>query len=515
MTLAKAENSEAIAGKSRNRFDSLSNCLTAIEASSTLQFIVLIAIAFAVRASVFGDWTYHTDEEFYSVAAQRMLEGKLLYVDIWDRKGPVLFLIYAACALISSSVLSYQIAATISAALGAFLITRLAARLTEVRYALLAGIAYYGLLAHFGGGGGQSPVFYNTLMLHAAYAIGSSLDRLRDGQVPPRVYFGIFCAGLAMAVKATAAIEGIFFGLVILWLLWRSNCTKPRLLARVVGLAIIALAPYLITFLYFTWLGHFGTVWNALVLSNFNRAYETLYERMWRSGVMLGSLAPILAFAAIGWHLSMLTRGRSLLTLFLGCWAAVAMAAVLIFPNIYLHYGLPVAGASCILAARYFARGLIGLAAFAVLSIYNFAVGGQFDLAFRQDALRSGTELASYVRSETPNRKLFVYSSANYLYALTDAPLLSRIAFAHHFFDDAESGVTGMDEHRELRRVLESRPETVVYEANLDYWTPQNLVNNEAVRRYLRSCRKKRSIVIHTFEEPQQEQRVYSRCGGN
>ncbi len=515
MTSAESRISGAAAEESRSRPASFwTDALAAIESSRALQFAALLVIAFAVRITIFGDWTYHTDEQFYSLVGQRMLQGKLLYVDMWDRKGPVLFLIYAACALISKSVLSYQIAATISAALGAFLITRLAARLTEVRYALLAGVSYYGLLAHFGGGGGQSPVFYNTLMLVAAYTIATNLDRLRSGKVPPAVYLGIICAGLAMAVKAVAAIEGAYFGIVILALLWRSPCSRSRVFTQVLALAVLALAPYLITFLYFAAIGHFGEVWNALVMSNLNRTYDTPVMRLWRSAVLLGSLVLILVFAAVGWYRASREKGRSPLLTFLAIWAVVALGAVLFFPNIYVHYALPIAPPLCILSARYFARGTIGLVGFAILLVYNFTVGGQFDFRERHQAYRNGADLAAYVRAETPDRKLLVYSSANYLYALVDAPLLSRIAFATHLFDDTESGVTGLNEHREVRQILATRPQTVVFEGTIDYRITQNMINNDAVRRYLKTCRKMRSFTLYTFEEPRQEQRVYSLCRG-
>ena len=47
---------------------------------------VILALAFVLRAPTFGDPALHTDEEFYFYVGQQMLDGRLPYVDIWDRK---------------------------------------------------------------------------------------------------------------------------------------------------------------------------------------------------------------------------------------------------------------------------------------------------------------------------------------------------------------------------------------------------------------------------------------------
>ena len=61
-------------------------------------WVILLIAAIAVRAIAFGNPVVHVDEEFYFVTAQRMLDGALPYVDIWDRKPIGLFLIYLPAA---------------------------------------------------------------------------------------------------------------------------------------------------------------------------------------------------------------------------------------------------------------------------------------------------------------------------------------------------------------------------------------------------------------------------------
>src|ERR1700744_3707746 len=83
--------------------------------------VALLAVAVLTRAGRIGDPTIHVDEQFYLLVADRMWHGALPYVDIWDRKPILLFLIYAALRPFSSDViLAYQIGATLFVTMTAF-----------------------------------------------------------------------------------------------------------------------------------------------------------------------------------------------------------------------------------------------------------------------------------------------------------------------------------------------------------------------------------------------------------
>ena len=60
---------------------------------------IMLFAAVCVRALTFGNPIVHVDEEFYFVTAQRMLEGAIPYVDVWDRKPIGLFLLYVPPAM--------------------------------------------------------------------------------------------------------------------------------------------------------------------------------------------------------------------------------------------------------------------------------------------------------------------------------------------------------------------------------------------------------------------------------
>src|SRR5271168_2846811 len=59
-------------------------------------FFGLLASALLVRAQTFNNPVLGFDEQFYLLVGDRMLDGAVPYVDIFDRKPIGLFLIYAA-----------------------------------------------------------------------------------------------------------------------------------------------------------------------------------------------------------------------------------------------------------------------------------------------------------------------------------------------------------------------------------------------------------------------------------
>jgi hypothetical protein len=90
----------------------------------------LMGFALATRWAVLGDLAYFNDEYFYWVAALRIHDGLLPYVNVWDRKGPGLFLTYWLITGVYRGVLGFQVAALLSTAATAFTLARIARRFT-------------------------------------------------------------------------------------------------------------------------------------------------------------------------------------------------------------------------------------------------------------------------------------------------------------------------------------------------------------------------------------------------
>lgn len=479
----------------------------------TGQFLILFAFALLIRAPAFGEWNFDIDEQFYALVGQRLLAGDTLYLDIWDRKPPALYLTYSLLSLVSRSFLFYHLAATISAALGAYGIVRIARRLTGVGAAIMAALAYLAMLNRFGGATGQAPVWFNTLMIFAAWSIVTRLDRLRSGRIDPVLAAGVASAGLAIAFKQSAAIECGFFGIWIAAWLLRSGISPSKGLGQVLLLAALGALPMAATFAWYWHIGHFPELWHALVDSNFHRLYADPHERFMRLAALIGLLGMPLVFAGLGWAALDRTERRNGEVLFLVAWSFVALIAIASFPNIFPHYALPILAPLCILSAIFFERRDIGRLAFAAVVLVNLAYAGSFDLVSRYKAHRATPAFVNYVRSETPHDRLFVWGFPSYLYSLLDIRPPSPLAFPPHLFEGAESGVSAIDEVAEVRRIIAQRPETVVVQRPI-VAEPKNLPNVDRVEAYLRTCNRVRYFTIYDHNGPQ-IQAVYSRCGGN
>lgn len=481
-----------------------------LERAPAALFALFLLAALAVRWPAFGEWNYAVDDQYFALVGRRLLAGDLLYVDIWDRKPPLLYLAYAAIAALSPAVLAYQLVATVFAALGAYGTARIARLIAPFPGALMAGFAYLALMTRFGGGNGEAAVFYNPLMLFAAWSIASSIERLQHGAMPRRVLLGMLAAGLAIGFKQSAAFEAMFFGLAVLALLRRGGMGWGPLAGRAVTMAAIGASPLVVIGLAYATSGHFPELWQAIVLSNFARAYDGGAGRLAR-GLALGALLLLpLLFAGAGYLRARTDRPPALP--FLGCWAGVAILAVAVFPGLYLHYALPLLAPLAILSAPFFARPTIGAIGFAALVVLSLATSDMFDLGVRARARPAAYALVSHVRAATPHGKLLVFGMPSYLYAELGVKPPSVLAFPAHFYEGAEAGASGIDEVAELNRVLRTTPETVVVQEPIPA-APRNEANIRQLVQYLRSCRNVRRLSIYDHEG-EKRMAVYSRCLG-
>ena len=182
--------------------------------SANHRLLILLAVAILARALTFGNPVVHVDEEFYFFTGHSVWQGAWPFVDVWDRKPVGLFLLYALPAAFGfpAGIWAYQAMALASVVATGWLIARMAERLGWGVGATAAGIAYILWLDLLGGQGGQAPVFYNLLMMGAAWAILESDRRgLRSLGLA-----AMTLVGLVLQIKYSAVVEGVVFGL---WLL--------------------------------------------------------------------------------------------------------------------------------------------------------------------------------------------------------------------------------------------------------------------------------------------------------
>lgn len=474
------------------------------------QFGCLLIFAMLIRCPAWGEWNFSVDDQFYAYVGERIRQGDLLYVDIWDRKGPLLYLIFTLIGFVSPTMLAYQLTATVFAALGAYGVNRLARMVATPTAAMLSALAYLALLSRFEGDNLEAGVFFNPLVIAAAWTLVTRFPLLRTGRIDAVLMAGFFCAGLAIAIKQTAAFEGALFGLTAVALMARSGASLMGIATRATVLALAGALPMVAVGLFYWRIGHFPELWSAMVTSNFARGYADPIVRALHIVVMAGMLAIPFAFAALGlWSLKHAADDTRAILRLVTAWALVALALIFLFPNIYVHYAQSALPPLTILCAGYFAHRRPLWPALVALIPLSLAFSGTFHLADRWRARAASEDLVEYVRKVTPHRRLLVWGGSTYIYAKADAVPLTPVPFAPHLFEGREW--TGFDTGAEMRRILAARPETVVAQDPLES-SPLNAITVPMVEAYKRTCRDARRFPLYDHNG-RQEYVVLSGCG--
>lgn len=412
---------------------------------------VLLAVAFALRWWDFGSPVIHLDEQFYLLVGQRMLDGAVPYIDIWDRKPIGLFLLYAGlAALPGNAIWTYQIAATVTAAATGWVVWRAAGVLgADRRSALAAGIAYLLWLSLLGGRGGQSPVFYNLPV-----AIGGLLTlRLPARSVRGTIVSGAaacLLAGVAIQLKYAPLVEGAFFGLAHIWRL-------RQLRARWIGPALLwAAAGLLPTVLALGWYAARGAAaldafWFANFVSILRRPGYPALQLLRRLAGIATILSPLIGAAIVAG-----IRGR-LSPLILG-WVAAAVGGFVAIGTFFDHYALPLVAPLAVAAA-------LGFASVARLAAIVLAAGALIFAVVRvrvPDEDAGVRAVAHLMRVNAHGGCPYVFVGDSILYSLAGTCLPTAYAFPYTLAYSTEQGATGTDEGAEVARIMAARPPVVV-----------------------------------------------------
>lgn len=409
---------------------------------------ILIAVAAAARAGTFGNPNVHVDEQFYLYVARRMLEGARPFVDVWDRKPIGLFTLYLPAAALpySWSIWAYQALALVAVVATGWLVMRIAQVVGWGRGALAAGLAYILLLNWFGGQGGQAPVFYNTPVALAMLLI------LRGGA--RRELAAMALIGLALQIKYSVVVEGVFAGLCILWRHWRAG-ERGGLLRRAVLLVLVALAPTAAVWLWYAAQGQSAAFVHANFVSILQRGGDPAAPRLALLLTLLGWMAVPVAMAVMG-----LRGGDAGGRRFVAGWLAAALVGVAVPGGWLLHYALPVMLPVSVAIAGLFCvrpRLTIGFLVVAALVgqgvLWSNRQGRGTPAAF--DAL------AARLRAPPPGC-LYIYSGPPGLLDASGRCASSRYVFPAHLYRIHESRAVGVDQAQEVKRIFARRPAVVV-----------------------------------------------------
>ena len=413
---------------------------------------LLILVALAARLLTFGNPVVHVDEEFYYFTGTALWHGLLPFVDVLDRKPVGLFLLYAIPAGLGfpAGIWAYQAMALASVVATAALIARLATRAGFAAGATAGALAYILWLNLLGGQSGQSPVFYNLLMIGAALL---ALDGTRRGGLAAMALVGI-----ALQIKYSVVFEGLFLGLWLLGHDWRTRRNPAGFVAYGVALVAVALLPTALAAAAYAAIGQWDAFAYANFLSIFHRNPDPLGELAGNLGQIVLITSPLVALAILALHRDVMTRERR----FVALWLAVGIAGVLVFRPWFDHYSLPLLLPACAAAA-----GMLGRADWqrwrTPALLLTAALVGQIVLGLARTGRGDGAQLA--LVTQTIGRGpgcLYVYSGNPMLYAASQRCLLSRYLFPSHLSRLREAGAIGIDQDAEIHRILAARPAVVV-----------------------------------------------------
>jgi hypothetical protein len=457
--------------------------------------LLLTVCALVIRLPFLGDANADIDEQLYSLIGNAMLDGKLPFVDLWDRKPFGLFLLYAlAHAIGGPSPLAYQLFATGFAVLGAVLARHLALTLVDRTVAMGAGVLYLILMALYGPHSGQTEIFHVLAMLAMAILV-------RDPGHPHairRALAAMLIGGLALQIKYTVVPQCAFFGL---WALW-GQYGRDRSLVRLAGLAAafaaLGLLPTALVGLSYLAIGEWDAFWFANFVSFFDRLPSPAgrFSAHWLYQLPLVALAGLGAYAALRMGIPTDKRAYA----FYAAWLLASLATVFLPSTVYAYYYAALVPATILLALPFLDRsGPLRLAPMLV------AIAICFSLLYygtRVDATqRSRAGMAQLVATISPlvddrRRCLWIFDGPTALYRETGSCLPTRFIYPDHLNNALERDALGIRQIDEVRRIL-AQPPAVIVTADIPFTTQNEEVKALVMRTVTRDYERRSQARIH------------------
>jgi hypothetical protein len=462
----------------------------------------LFAVAVLTRAGRIGDPTIQMDEQFYLLVADRMWHGALPYVDIWDRKPILLFLIYAALRPFSpDGIVAYQIGALLFATATAFFTVLIARRFANLTGALLAGVAYLLYLPVLGGAGGQSPVFYNLFMAIGAWEVIRAGEVNDDAGIWRHGLRAMLWTGLAIQVKYTAAIDGLAFGLWLIVLLIRRNDAPARIVERAAMWAAATLVPTLIAAGFYGLIGHGREFLQANFLSTFQKQQPGSFPTLHFLGTSTLELTALVVIAMFSIGFLVSRKAITAPMTFVMLWAIFSVADFFALGNYYDHYALPLLVPATIVCAPILETAIGGAVGMALFGWFAYQFVGFPTNGFRQfDEMR----IAAMVDAAKPyvaHGCIYLNDGPPIVYHLTHSCLPTRYAFPEHLNDAAEAVAT--EATPSMAALLASRP-SAVFVANGYTRQTRNLVTAAMLNAALASDYQRVAALQDVYPERQQ-----------
>jgi 4-amino-4-deoxy-L-arabinose transferase-like glycosyltransferase len=324
-------------------------------------FLVFLVFVCAVRAPSFFWSVINWDESIYLVISSSMLEGHVLYTDIWDRKQPLTFGFFALSQLIfGKTILAIRLLACIAVSITCLLLFRIGrATFGDDRLGAVVAAGLYAVFTVSSGG-----LATNTEILFAPFAVAAVGLILPwwvhpDTTDPPSAWC-CFVAGVLLGLGTFTKLIVVYeVGAVVLLLAagWTFSSSSGDLhlpfnwiIGRLGTVAAGISIPWIAGVTYFSLAGAL----DEFIFSNFTFNLMNMADRpplslhsMWlvaqrevlgESGLLW--LGFVIGVGLLVTNPASLTRGHRRLLVALIGWVVIATAAAVSLRYIYLHYYL-------------------------------------------------------------------------------------------------------------------------------------------------------------------------------
>jgi len=440
---------------------------------------VLLLFTLVVRGAWFGDANADTDEQLYSLIGNAMLDGKIVFVDLWDRKPFGLFALYAlAHAIGGPGPEAYQGLAAAFTLAGAWLTFVLARDLTDRETATAAGLLYVVLTAIYGAFSGNSEAFFIPMILAMAVLV-------RDPAHPYavlRILSAMLIGGLALQVKYTVLPQCLFFGLWALWGQHRRGAGPARLALVAAASGVLGVLPTALVAAGYALAGH----WDAFVFANFVSFFDRLPANAGRlhKDIIL-FLLPLGGLALFGLNAARRAGPAPLpqTYVFVLLWLVAALATVFLPSTVYRYYLAALVPACILLSLPLFPikpGARLNLPVLIPAALYLALVPFQYGLT--RDNRAATERLANAIAPQInagAGRCLFVFDGPTALYRMTGSCLPTRFIYPDHLNNALEQDALGTSQVGEVARILAARP-SVIVTADRPV-TPQNREANRMI----------------------------------
>jgi hypothetical protein len=466
----------------------------------------------AVRAPSFFWSVINWDESIYLLISRSMLEGNVLYTDIWDRKQPLTFVLFALGQVVfGESILSIRWLGCLgvtATCVGLYAIgTRCFGSGHIGRIGALASALLYALFSISSGG-----LATNTEILFAPFVVAAVALVLpwwvgwEDESPPGLAAWGSagLLVGMATFVKLIAVFDAAFVGLLLLtgWLIRAGGRTGRHplgwFIARMTAFAGGIVSPWILGAAYFRAVGAFDDFLFAnFIFNRMNLADRLPFssEHLWlvfsrlvmrENGLLWAAL--VVAVVVLVTRPSWLSSLEKRLLAILVVWAVVDTVAAISLRRLYLHYYLQPTPALTLIGGFLIAVGMVRCRRLSIplktLILIILLVPQGSRIAERWRQIDSMTDVPARVTEHLkprvrPDDFIYVANDQPILYFTTGTRVPTRWAFPQFLVSPVFRQRLGIDLDREMASIFAKHPKYVIFNAN------ERALNDPAFHRVL------------------------------